>query len=75
MDEKKKRGFALLDPVRVAELASLGGKAAHAKGVAHRWTSEQARVAGAIGGRRAKKYGQPTTFDTGQIPDPPKDAQ
>lgn len=31
-------------------LASLGGKAAHKKGTAHEWTSEEARLAGRKGG-------------------------
>lgn len=32
------------------EIASKGGKAAHAKGTAHEWSSEQAREAGRKGG-------------------------
>ena len=40
------------------EIARKGGKAAHAKGTAHEWTSEEAREAGRRGGmmsgRRAK---------------------
>ena len=47
---KHLRGFALLDRTRLRQIASRGGKAAHAKGVAHQWTSEQARVAGRKGG-------------------------
>jgi len=33
------------------QIASKGGRAAHAKGTAHEWDSEQARIAGAKGGR------------------------
>ena len=47
---KHLRGFALLDRTRLRQIASRGGKAAHAKGVAHQWTSEQARIAGRKGG-------------------------
>lgn len=46
------RGFASMDPERQREIASRGGKAAHAKGTAHEFTSEEARRAGAKGGRR-----------------------
>lgn len=45
-----------MDPQRVLEIAALGGKAAHLKGVAHEFTSEQARLAGIKGGKvRAAK--------------------
>jgi hypothetical protein len=50
MEEKKKRGFAAMDPKKVAEIASKGGKAAHAAGTAHQFTSEEARTAGQKGG-------------------------
>ena len=45
------RGFAALDPARQREIASLGGKAAHASGRAHQFTSEEAREAGRKGGQ------------------------
>lgn len=35
------------------EIASQGGKAAHASGRAHKWTKEQAREAGRKGGLKA----------------------
>ena len=44
------RGFASMDRVKRREIASKGGKAAHQKGTAHEWTSEQAREAGHRGG-------------------------
>lgn len=50
MSEKKKRGFAAMDPERQRELASMGGKAAHQNGTAHQFTSEEAREAGKRGG-------------------------
>jgi general stress protein YciG len=45
-----KRGFAALDPNRQREIARLGGRAAHAQGRAHEFTSEEARDAGRKGG-------------------------
>lgn len=47
---KKKRGFAAMDPARVKEIASLGGKSAHATGTAHQFTSAEASAAGKKGG-------------------------
>ncbi len=49
-EEKKKRGFAVMDPHLVRAIARKGGKAAHEQGTAHRFTSEEARIAGAKGG-------------------------
>lgn len=45
-----RRGFASMDPAKVRDIASKGGVAAHAKGTAHRFTSEEAREAGRKGG-------------------------
>lgn len=45
-----KRGFASLPPERQREIARLGGQAAHRKGAAHEFTSEEARIAGQKGG-------------------------
>jgi general stress protein YciG len=39
-----------MDRAKQKEIASKGGKAAHAKGTAHEWTSEEAREAGRKGG-------------------------
>ena len=47
---KSKRGFASMDAIRQQEIASKGGRAAHAKGTAHEWSSDEARVAGRKGG-------------------------
>ena len=44
----RNRGFASMDPARQREIASQGGKAAHAKGTAHEFTSEEARRAGSL---------------------------
>lgn len=47
-----KRGFAVIDPARQRAIASQGGKAAHASGRAHEFTSDEAKAAGAKGGQR-----------------------
>lgn len=39
-----------MDRAKQREIASKGGKAAHQKGTAHEWTSEEARDAGRKGG-------------------------
>ena len=44
----KNRGFASMDPARQREIASEGGKAAHQKGTAHEFTSDEARRAGSL---------------------------
>jgi len=48
---KSNRGFASMDPQRQREIASEGGRAAHEKGTAHEFTSEEAREAGRKGGQ------------------------
>lgn len=50
MSGKSKRGFASMDPSRQRDIASKGGRAAHAKGTAHEWTADEARNAGRKGG-------------------------
>ena len=47
---KSRRGFASMNPERQREIASKGGRAAHAKGTAHEWSSDEARQAGQKGG-------------------------
>ena len=42
------RGFASMDPQKQREIASEGGRAAHASGNAHEFTSEEARRAGSM---------------------------
>jgi uncharacterized protein len=42
---KTRRGFAALDSRRQREIASLGGRAAHASGHAHEFSSEEAKAA------------------------------
>jgi len=55
-----------MDPAKQREIASKGGKAAHQKGTAHEWTSEEARDAGRKGGiasHRRRREQQGTTAD------------
>lgn len=47
---KKPRGFAVMDSDRQREIASKGGRSAHQLGTAHKYTSEEARIAGKKGG-------------------------
>ena len=70
---KEDRGFASMDRAKQREIASKGGKAAHQKGTAHEWTSEEARDAGRKGGiashqRRREQAGIASTTgsDTGR---------
>ena len=66
---KEDRGFASMDRAKQREIASKGGKAAHQKGTAHEWTSEEARDAGRKGGiashrrRREQQGGGPMGSD------------
>jgi general stress protein YciG len=50
MNNTSRRGFASMDPDKQRNIASKGGKAAHAKGTAHEFTPEEAREAGRKGG-------------------------
>jgi len=58
---KEDRGFASMDRNKQRDIASKGGKAAHQKGSAHEWTSDEAREAGRKGGmashRRSRTQG------------------
>ena len=55
---KEDRGFASMDRAKQREIASKGGKAAHQKGTAHEWTSEEAREAGRKGGMASHRRKQ-----------------
>ncbi|HEY9672955.1 MAG TPA: KGG domain-containing protein [Waterburya sp.] len=58
MPEKSKRGFASMDEEKQKEIASKGGKAAHEKGTAHEFTTEEAREAGRKGGETVSQNRQ-----------------
>ena len=55
MADTSNRGFASMDDDKQREIASKGGKAAHEKGTAHEFTSEEAREAGRKGGEAVSK--------------------
>jgi general stress protein YciG len=44
-----------MDPSKQKEIASKGGRAAHAKGTAHEFTTDEARVAGRKGGETVSR--------------------
>jgi general stress protein YciG len=59
-----------MDRAKQREIASKGGKAAHQKGTAHEWTSEEARDAGRKGGiashrRRREQMGITSNQESG----------
>jgi general stress protein YciG len=51
---KERRGFASMSPEKQREIASKGGRAAHQKGTAHEWSSDEAREAGRKGGMASR---------------------
>jgi general stress protein YciG len=59
-----------MDRNKQREIASKGGKAAHQKGTAHEWTSEEAREAGRKGGmashRRKQEQSQQPPMEASQ---------
>lgn len=52
------RGFAAMDPEAQRIIASEGGRAAHAKGTAHEFTSAEAAEAGRKGGQARARNSQ-----------------
>ena len=50
-----KRGFAAMDEATQRQIASKGGQAAHQKGTAHEFDSEEARRAGQKGGEAVSR--------------------
>jgi general stress protein YciG len=84
-ERRERRGFASMSPEKQREIASKGGRAAHMKGTAHEWTSEEARSAGrkggqiSRGGRGRLVEGGPDSSESSQRagfdPDRPADRQ
>ena len=66
---KEDRGFASMDRSKQREIASKGGKAAHQKGTAHEWTSEEAREAGRKGGMASHRRKQEQQGGSSSSPD------
>jgi general stress protein YciG len=52
---KSNRGFASMDTDKQREIASKGGRAAHAQHRAHEFSTEEARVAGHKGGETVSR--------------------
>ena len=55
-----RRGFASMDPERPRQIASRGGKAAHASGNAHQFNAIEAREAGRKGGLAGRRNTEPS---------------
>jgi uncharacterized protein len=51
----KGRGFAAMDQAKQREIASRGGRAAHKRGTAHQFTTEEAAKAGRKGGQSVSR--------------------
>jgi general stress protein YciG len=73
-ERKERRGFASMSPEKQREIASKGGRAAHQKGTAHEWTSDEARNAGRKGGQisrggRGRLQDEPSGFPGGMSAD------
>jgi general stress protein YciG len=67
---KDSRGFASMASDKQREIASKGGRAAHLKGTAHEWTSEEARAAGRKGGQISRGGRGRLIIPTQQGPQP-----
>jgi uncharacterized protein len=65
VSRKTPRGFAAMDPQAQRAIAAKGGRAAHQKGTAHEFTSEEARVAGRKGGE-ASRGGRRSSTSSGE---------
>jgi general stress protein YciG len=55
VSDNSKRGFAAMDDERQRQIASQGGRAAHQKGTAHEFDSQEAREAGRKGGQAVSR--------------------
>ena len=69
-ERKERRGFASMSPEKQREIASKGGRAAHQKGTAHEWTSEEARSAGRKGGQISRGGRGRLIEPTSPVPQP-----
>lgn len=68
-----------MTPEKQREIASKGGRAAHQKGTAHEWTSDEARSAGRKGGQisrggRGRLVSDESPMSSEQIADAPDTA-
>jgi general stress protein YciG len=67
-----RRGFASMDREKQRQIASKGGRAAHAKGTAHEFTHQEAVEAGRKGGRaaQARNHGERSQTDESAVSAP-----
>jgi len=65
VSRKTPRGFAAMNPEAQRAIAAKGGRAAHQKGTAHEFTSEEARIAGRKGGE-ASRGGRRSSGNNGE---------
>lgn len=63
-----RRGFASMDPETQRQIARQGGRAAHQMGVAHEFTSSEAREAGRKGGQARRNKNRGTSPDSNDRP-------
>ncbi len=61
---KQHRGFAAMSLEKRRAIAATGGKASHAKGTGHKWTTEEAREAGRRGGVASHASGRAHRWTT-----------
>ena len=57
-EQPRLRGFAAMSPEKKREVAGMGGRAAHASGRAHQFSTEEARAAGK---KRHQRVENPST--------------
>ncbi len=65
-NKKGRQGFASMSEDKQKTIASKGGKAAHAQGTAHEWSSDEAREAGRKGGL-ARKTSEGDVYEEEEI--------
>jgi hypothetical protein len=70
---RERRGFASMSSEKQREIASRGGRAAHQKGTAHEWNTDEARSAGRKGGQMSRG-GRGRLVPTEQVPSSPASA-
>jgi general stress protein YciG len=58
-EQRRLRGFAAMSPEKKREVAGMGGRAAHATGRAHQFSTEEARAAGKKRHQRSDSAGNP----------------
>ncbi len=71
---RRPRGFAAMNRELVSEISRKGGKAAHAAGTAHEFTSDEARAAGRKGGLASHARRRKPATETESAPPAPAPA-